>query len=222
MQSPTENFSAISPVTNDQSSSVLHELRVLSERPTPPQTQTLPGQDGQAPSVAYAPPEQPVASQISTDHLPAVSMHDDAAAHPKPEESKLGLIPNELLNLGIAAGAIWGAEAIGAVVFRSPQLAEMALQTAAGSAKVGLAAETAVAATKFGFLSGETAQLYGKVGIWTGTYGAGIAARHYSYEALTGQKESWFDSANQVGKGVIALMLTRQAMRMSDKVWPTS
>lgn len=250
---PTEDFSTNSPFVNDQSSAVLHELRVLSERPLP--TPALPAQYEPAQSESSTETEQHVMSQNSTPQLPPVSLHEDGA-HTRSESRKNddGL-PNQLANLGLAAAAIWGAEAIGAVIFRSPKLAEMAIETAAGSTKVGLAAELGAAkvgiasadiaaasklglgadlaastsklglaeqlttaSTKFGFLANDSARLYGQIGIFAGTYGTSIAARHYGHEALTGNKESWWESGNQVGTDVIALLAGRQVLKWSGKL----
>lgn len=221
---PIEDFSAFSPFSNDQSSSVLRELNVLSERPLP--RPLVPVQNDQSVSAATEARES-TTRESNTTQIPPVSVHDDGTRESSgSKESKLSTLPNQLLNLGLAAAAICGAEAIGAVVFRNPKLAGMALETATGSAKFGLASTELAAGTssldlaanltkassKFGFLTGDSAQLYGKISIFAGTYGTSIAARHYSYAALTGQEESWMDSFNQVGTGAIGIMLGR-------KVW---
>lgn len=225
---PTEDFSSFAPLANDQSTSFLNELKILSERPSAPQVQSV--QETQFLTGPSAAPEQRSSSLDGTAPVSAAALSEQVGAQEQHEsKEKLDALPNSLLNLGIAAAAIWGAEAIGAVVFRSPKLAAMAFETAAGStkagiataelaaggAKLGAAAELSAASAKFGFLTGDTAQLYGKISIFAGTYGAGIAARHYSYEALTGQQESWMDSANQVGTGAIGLLAGRQIWKWS-------
>ncbi len=228
---PIEDFSTISPSSNDQSSAVLRELNVLSERPLPPPL--VPVQIDQSASESAIAAQQRAMRDSNATQLPPVSVHDGGTRENSgAQENKLDTLPNQLLNLGLAAAAICGAEAIGAVVFRNPKLAGMALETATGSAKVGLASAELAAGTssldlaanltkassKFGFLTGDSAQLYGKISIFAGTYGTSIAARHYSYAALTGQEESWMDSFNQVGTGAIGIMLGRQLWKWSDKL----
>ncbi|MBS1956992.1 MAG: hypothetical protein JST89_22575 [Cyanobacteria bacterium SZAS-4] len=271
---PTEDFSTIAQPANDQSSAVLHELGVLSERPAPAQAQLA--QYAPPQSESSAAPDKRVNCPDNAAHLPTVTVQEDGSrARAESKEHQTGTLTNQLTNLGLAAAALWGAEAIGAVVFRSPKLAAMALETGAGSAKVGLestelgaealkaanaraaaadllaqsaklgqtadlaagssklglaeqlatgssnlklADQLTTASSKFGFLTNDSAQLYGKIGMFTGTYGTSIAARHYGYEALTGKKESWIDSGNQVGTGVIELLLARQLWKWSAKL----
>jgi len=205
MSAPVEKFSMISPVTYDQSSALTHELKVLSERPNQPDNR-IENKDS------------------STYHLPEVTVHDGTTPKPKPEESHLGALGNTTLNFGIAAAVVVSAEVLGAVLFRSPKLAEAALESASGSTKLGLAAtETAALTSKFGFLTSDAAAVLGKTSIYAGSTAIGIGVRHYSYAELTGQQESWKESSYQVARGltpVVALKLTGGLMKGADKVWP--
>ncbi len=216
MPSPTENFSEISPLPQDQSDSVSRELRALSERPAPLATT-------QTASDLPAPTASPILDQRqayqTNSNLPDVALRDSS---PKSkEENRLGWLANDLLDVGLAGAAIFSAEAVGAVVFRSPKLAGMAIETAAGSSKLGLAAiETTAATSKFGFLTAD--KVLKSAAIVGGTYGSAIAARHYGYEALTGHEESWKESTGQFGKGLLYVMAARTLVKWSDKIWPTT
>jgi hypothetical protein len=222
MASPTESFSAISPVPYDQSSALTNELKSLSERPTPPQMP--PGQErppSATPSTASLDTSTP--GQTPAKHLPDVTVHDGTTAKPKPkpEENRLGWLSNEALNLGVGAAVVFGAEAIGAAVFRSPKLAEAALETAAGSTK--LATESAGLASKFEFLrNNDYARVVGKSAIYATSAGLGTAARHYGYAELTGHEESWDQSKNQAVSGIFQVGLTRRIMKLTDKFWPAT
>lgn len=229
MPQSTESFSDISPFVNSQSDAVSRELKVLSERPapiaSPPTLQAPPTEQAPPPTPTQTIDQRPSAQNDS--NLPGATLNDraggtlnDRTAKSK-EESHLGWFANDVLNIGLAGAAIVGAEAIGAVVFRSPKLATMALETASGTTKIGLAAaESAPLASKFAYLTAD--RVLKSTAIVGGTYGSAIVARHYGYEALTGHEESWKQSAGEFGKGLLYATLARQLVKWSDKIWPAT
>ncbi|MBS1956089.1 MAG: hypothetical protein JST89_18035 [Cyanobacteria bacterium SZAS-4] len=217
MGQSTESFSDISPLAVDQSNAMSQELKVLSERPAPVASATPTEQVQSTPTPSQTLDQR--AADQNKSNLPGGAISNDRAAKPK-EESHLGWLANDVLDISLAGAAIFGAEAIGAVVFRNPKLGAMAVETATGTAKVGLAAESASFGSKFAFLTAD--KVLKSTAIVGGTYGSAIVARHYGYEALTGQEESWKSSVGEFGKGLILATLTRKAVSLSDKIWPAT
>lgn len=197
---------ATSPLEQlDQSSAFSRELKALSERPAVAPSQAPPEQPGSSGNQARTAerPDQPNRQQDRSGHHNPSEQHgqpgsDSTTQH---EKSQLGLFGDVALDVSLAAGAVIAAEAIGAFVFKNPKLAAAAVESATASGRIALASD-------------RIAMQLGKTAIWAGTMGTGVAARHYSYELLTGESESWNASSRHFGLGVFAVTVSR---KLSDK-----
>ncbi len=151
------------------------EIKKLSEQP--PVTEykvrmTLPGDQLGAPNPAV-------------DNLPALSIERSTG---KPVEPKLNSWTDTALDVGLGAAAVVAVDAGLSVLTKNPKFMAMAVETLQSGGKLALMTNPRIVAPILG-VSGTT-------------FGAAIATRHYAVEGLSGQSESWLDSANHVGLGV--------------------
>lgn len=157
---------------------------------------------------AVAPPSLPRAQIIQTHPATENTQHTLAAAPSQPDTAQAGkdehhvsFWTNPLINVTIATAAIFGAEALCAVVFKNPKLAFGAIEALETTAKLSPLATRIVIG----------AGIYG-----TAMTGA-VAARHYAYQSITGNKETWLQSANETGIGVFSVTV---GTKLTDKIMP--
>jgi hypothetical protein len=168
----------------DQSSAFSLEVQALT-KPTPVTDH----------AVAKA---QATTNNSSVENLPPVVIHGDtahtqkAAFYNAPDNQRLGEFTNVAIDVGLAAVAMYGAEALIGLATKNPEIVAMAGESLAEGGKIGLSGPL--------FWLGATTT-------YEATLGSAMVARHYMVSAL-GKPESWIDSGFNIAGGS-ALVFTR-------------